>query len=399
MKGQLLNGFCFGLVDVMKITDVRIGESFSGRLSYQWGDAINEIPRDVTLGYCEVLTDEGITGVAPASPNELMKFLIEQVLKPLVLGEDPFETEKLWERMYWQTFNYGRKGIAIGAISILDIAIWDLIGKCVKKPLWKLLGGYRQVVPAYASEINLRLSQSELVKQCSTFVGDGFKAMKIKVGKRDWKEDLRRVGAVRDAIGYDIDLMVDANNAWGVSTAKRMARKLESYEIYWLEEPIMADNISGLAEVAAVTEIPIAVGESEYTKHGFKELIERKAVDIVQADATKVGGITEWRKVAVLAEAFGLPVAPHGFDQVHAPLVAPLPNGLIVEYIQSFTECWPLIDPIRPKDGYMQLTDKPGLGFNIDKKAIKESQEQRHKETKPYYGMKTKRGWMWPPYA
>lgn len=177
------------------------------------------------------------------------------------------------------------------AMSIVDNAVWDIKGKAMKQPLSKLLGGFQDSVNSYGSGINLNLTNDDLVKQMTDFVKDGFKAVKMKIGHRDPKIDLERIRLVRAAIGPDIDLMVDANNAWGLMAAIEIAKRMEEYDIYWLEEPILADEIGSLAKLAKETSIPIAIGENHYGKWEFKAMIEQGAVEVVQCDIGKCGGV------------------------------------------------------------------------------------------------------------
>jgi L-alanine-DL-glutamate epimerase-like enolase superfamily enzyme len=301
--------------------------------------------------------------------------------------------------MWWATFNYGRRGAPIIAMSSIDIALWDIIGKATGKPVWKLLGGHRDRVAAYGSGINTNFTLSELVEQNNGFVNDGFKAVKMKIGRRGSAEIVERVKAVRTAIGSEIALMVDANNGWSIQTAIKMAKKLERFDIFWIEEPIIADDVEGYAKLCATTDIPIATGESHYTKHDFKLLIERKGVDIVQADATKMGGVTEWMKVAAIAEAWGLPMAPHAYPQIHTSLVAAVPNGLIVEFINGFIagkpyQLLPWLNPTIPKNGYVEPLENPGLGLEIDEEAV---MQYRSDNVDPGT-FSTNRGKNWPPF-
>jgi L-alanine-DL-glutamate epimerase-like enolase superfamily enzyme len=387
-------------MDTMRITDIKVSEPYLYPMARELADQINRhTGRGQRQAYLEVFTDEGIIGASPCGADAVTKALVEDVLKRKIVGEDPFNVERIWEKMWWATFNFGRRGAPIIALSSVDIAIWDIIGKALNKPISKLLGGYRDNVPAYGSGINLNYTIDELVEQNRIFIRDGFKAVKMKVGHQNLDEDLERIRIVRDVIGYDIKLMVDANNGWSVQTAIKMAKRMEKYEIYWLEEPILADDLEGYIEVCASVDVPIAAGESHYTRYEFKELIQRKAVDIVQADAAKVGGITEFMKVAALADAFGLPMAPHWHSQLHTPLVAAIPNGLIVECATDViagrpyqTQPWKY--PIIPRDGYVKPLDRPGVGLEIDEAAISEYQVQRVEAGE----FITDRGWRWPPF-
>ena len=354
----------------MRITGVEVTDPVRIADEKPRTDAINYIPAR-SYAAVKVFTDEGIVGISPAGGNPVIRTIIESSLRDIVVGEDPFDIERIWDRMYWQVFNIGRKGAGIIALSELDIAIWDIIAKSIGKPLFKVLGGYRDLVPAYGSGIDLSWSIDDLVKEQISFVDQGFKAVKMKVGRKNPGEDLVRVKAVRDAIGYDVKLMVDANNGWTANQAIRMAKRLERYEISWLEEPVMAEDVQGLAKVASATEIPIAAGESEYTKWGFNQLFEAGAIDIVQADVGKVGGVTEWRKIASMAQAWNLPMAPHAETQVSSHIVASVPNGMIVEVFKPLPEFEYFKGLVEVKEGLIQLPDRPGLGIEIDEEAVK----------------------------
>ncbi len=382
----------------LKITDITMTDPlylppFPGLLHQgdaRWGSTG---PQMRSASFLHVHTDEGITGISPGSPSPSIQSFIFDVYKPLVVGEDPFQVEKIWEKCYWSQFGSVRRGDPMRALSYIDIALWDIIGKACKQPIHRLLGGHRTQVAAYGSGINLPLPIDALMEQNRMFVDMGFRMVKMKIGQRDWREDLRRIKAVRDTIGDDVDLAVDANNMYGVSTAIAMARRMERYEIYWFEEPILLDNVEGIVQLARSTSIPIAGYELENTKYGFKELIARGAIGICQADATICGGITEWRKIAALAECHGLPVAPHAAPQIHVPLAAAIPNGLIVEWIYT-TRVEPYKDPILPQDGVMACKTVPGVGLELRADAFTAF---RTPVAGPVQTMNPR--FQWPPYA
>ena len=364
-------------------------ETVAGR-----GDARSSFSGLRAGAFLRVETDEGITGVCPAPPSPDTDALVSDVFKPLVVGDDPFEVEKIWEKVYWTNYGSVRRGAPMRALSYIDIAIWDIIAKACRQPIHRILGGHRTKVPAYGSGINLPLSIDELVKQNRMFLDMGFKMVKMKIGQKDKSEDLRRIKAVRDTVGNDVDIAVDANNMYGVNTAIYMAKKMERYDIYWFEEPVLLDNVEGIIRLAKSTSIPIAGYELENTKYGFKELIARGAIGICQADATICGGITEWRKIAALAECYGIPMAPHAADQIHVPLSAAIPNGLIVEWIYPGSGQL-LKDPIVPKDGMMECKTVPGIGIEISEEAVK-----KYGVKPAQIGvMKMNPRYQWPPYA
>jgi len=380
----------------LKITDITMTDPLFLDLVPQ-GDARSSISGPRAYTFIRVATDEGTTGICPASPSPEINTFILDVFKPQIIGEDPFQVEKIWENIYWTHFGNCRRGAPMRALSYIDIALWDIIGKACRQPIHRLLGGHRSKVPAYGSGINLPLSINELVKQNRMFLDMGFKMVKMKIGQRNMAEDLRRIKAVRDTVGDDVDIAVDANNMYGVNTAISMARKMERYDIYWFEEPVLLDNIEGIIRLARSTSIPIAGYELENTKYGFKELIARGAIGVCQADATICGGITEWRKIAALAECYGIPMALHGVDQIHVPLTAAIPNGLIVEWMYALgARTAELVkEPIVPKDGMMECKDKPGIGIEISEEAVKKY------STKPTRMGVTRMNprYQWPPYA
>ncbi len=332
-----------------------------------------------TALFVHVHTDEGIDGLGVGISSPSVRAVVEGSLQPILLGEDPFCIERLWERMFWRVRGYGRKGVAFCAISAVDIALWDLKARALGVPLYRLLGPYHERVPIYGSGGWTNLDEHELVAEQLDYVTRlGVRAVKMKVAKdfgRAEREDIQRVAAVRKAIGHEIELLIDANNGYYAKQAIAMARRFEDYDVGWFEEPVLADDIEGLAAVARSTSIPVATGEHEYTKYGFKDLIARGGADIVQPDVGRVGGVTEWMKAAHLAHAFNLPVAPHAFQLVHLHLAMATPNLRIVEYLGTVEEgdrIWYTEFP-QPQDGWWApYPDRPGLGLELDPKAVEQ---------------------------
>ncbi|MFI5420298.1 MAG: mandelate racemase/muconate lactonizing enzyme family protein [Nitrososphaerales archaeon] len=384
----------------MKITDLRVAHTATIKLQSPGMDSMHVV-QSFRTSAIEIVTDEGITGVAPFGfyGFEATKAILETELKPELLGEDPLDHEKIWEKMYWQTIYYGRKGVAVYAMGVIDTAIWDLKGKILNAPCYRLLGGFKKRVPVYRTGFDLGLDQSDLVKFHESSVEKGFSAVKMKLGRRDDEEEINRVKAVRDAIGYKTKLLVDVNQGWSVSQAKRMARKLERFEIFWLEEPTLADNVEGLASIASSTEIPLALGEAEYTKFGFKELLQRNAVGVIIGDVPNVGGVSEWKKIAAMAQAYGVPVSPQNFDLCGASCLASIPNGLYLEFQDvkpvdwSRSEIWQtqlLVQPTpKIEKGEVELGEKPGFGWELrpgafsQKDSMEEKEWVRHSTTPP----------------
>jgi L-alanine-DL-glutamate epimerase-like enolase superfamily enzyme len=324
--------------------------------------------------FVHIKTDEGIEGFGVGIPES--KATIEGPLKNVLVGQDPLCHEKLWEDMFWKVRGYGRKGIAFCAISSLDIALWDLKAKVFGVPLYRLLGPYTDTVPIYGSGGWTSFDEAELVREQTGYVERGIPRVKMKVAidfGKDEAQDIRRLAAVRKAVGDDVEIFVDANNGYYARQAIAMSKRFEQYDVRWFEEPVLADDIQGLATISRATTIPVATGEHEYTKYGFKELITQGGADIVQPDVGRVGGVTEWMKVAHLAHAFNLPVAPHAVQLVHLHLACATPNLRVVEYLGVSEETDKIFftEFPEPKNGmWSPYPDRPGLGLELDPKAV-----------------------------
>jgi L-alanine-DL-glutamate epimerase-like enolase superfamily enzyme len=325
--------------------------------------------------FVHIKTDEGIEGLGVGIPES--RGVIERALKSVLVDQDPLCHEKLWDDMFWRVRGFGRKGVAFCALSSVDIALWDLKAKAFGVPLYRLLGPYAETVPIYGSGGWTHFDEKELVAEQVGYVERGIPRVKMKVAKDFGKaeaEDLRRLAAVRKAVGDDVEIFVDANNGYYAKQAIAMGRRFLDYNVRWFEEPVLADDIQGLAAIAKAIEIPVATGEHEYTKYGFKDLISQGGADIVQPDVGRVGGITEWMKVAHLAHAFNLPVAPHAVQLVHLHLACATPNLRVVEYLgtaEQTDKIW-YTDFPEPKDGmWSPYSDRPGLGLELDPTAVR----------------------------
>jgi len=328
-----------------------------------------------------VHTDEGISGTGHMGSmgyqkgrgSRAMKSVVDTELKEVIVGKDPFYIEKIRREMSAKSYYYGQKGLAAWGISAIDTALWDIVGKATGKPLYQLLGAYQDELPVYGSGIDLSWSLEELIAEVTDFVKQGFKAVKIKVGKPDPREDIKRVKAVREAIGEDIHLMVDANQAWRPAEAIQIGKRLEEYNIYFLEEPVSNNDIPGMAKVAAALDVPVAAGEMEFTKYAFRDLLTAEAVDIIQPDPMRNGGITECMKICTLADTWNLPVTSHFYIELMVHVLAAVPNALYLEYIQVFVESLNevVIHPVEIKNGMMRVPQRPGHGVEFSEEAIK----------------------------
>ena len=325
--------------------------------------------------FVHIKTDDGLEGLGITEPSA--RAVIERSLKPLLIGQDPLCHEKIWDDLFWRVRGFGRKGVAFNAISAVDIALWDLKAKSFGVPLYRLLGPYTDTVPIYGSGGWTNYSEAELVKEQLSYVERGIPRVKMKVAKDFGKseaEDVKRLAAVRKAVGDDVEIYLDANGGYYAKQAIAMAKRFEEYNVGWFEEPVMADDIDGLAAISKATTIPVASGELEFSKYGFKELISRGGADIVQPDVGRVGGVTEWLKVAHMAHAFNLPVAPHAYQVIHLHLACATPNLKVVEYLSQTEEgdrIWYTEFP-EPKDGlWSPYPDRPGLGLELDPTAVR----------------------------
>jgi L-alanine-DL-glutamate epimerase-like enolase superfamily enzyme len=341
----------------------------------------------------EIDTDAGLTGLGEAKVGvgnlgnyAALVTLVHAELAPLLLGRDPRDVTALWEAIYngtrahyvaghGRTFPIvGRRGITVSALSGIDIALWDLLGKSLGQPVWRLLGGrLRERIPAYAS--GGWAPVGGVGKQLRQYVERGHRAVKMRVGLQDRSVDdsAARVREARQALGPEIGLMVDAHGTWSVREAQRFARKVTDCDLAWLEEPVSPDNLTGQAEVRASTDIPIAAGETEQTRFAFRDLIAARAVDVLQPDVAIAGGITETLRICALAATHGLTVAPHLWggavlfaSGLHLAVATPCVTTL--EFSRGEN---PLLndlveEPFELKDGCVLAPDRPGLGITLN---------------------------------
>jgi len=270
----------------------------------------------------------------------------------------------------WADINFlGHKGVTVIALSTIDVACWDIAGKVAGTPLFRLFGACRDRVKTYASGgLWLSLSQDELVEEARGFLAQGFRAMKVRIGRPDIAEDVARVGAVRDAVGPDIALMVDSNQGLTLEHAIALARALEPFGLVWFEEPVPYDDLSGHAAIAAAIDIPLASGETDYTSRGMAAMIEAKAADILMPDLQRMGGYGEFRRAARLAEEAGLPVSPHIFTEHSLAIAGSAANVTYLEHMPWFE---PLFhERIEVVDGMVAIPERPGVGFTFDLGAV-----------------------------
>jgi L-rhamnonate dehydratase len=335
----------------------------------------------------EVFTNDGLVGLGNAAlAPEITKKTIDVYLKPLLLAQDPWDIEFLWQHMYRKTMAFGRKGIGMVAVSALDIALWDILGQAAKQPVYRLLGGRTKPrIPVYASRL-YAAEHNELAAEAQRYKDQGYRAMKLRFGwgpadgAAGMQRNMALVRTVRDVVGDEIDLMADAYMGWTLDYAKRMLPLLEPFHLRWLEEPVIPDDVHGYAELKAMARIPIAGGEHEFTLYGFHDLLEARAVDYIQFDTNRVGGITQARKISALAEAYSVPVIPHGgqmhnYHVVMASLNCPMAEYFPMVDVEVGNELfWYLFEgEPKAKDGFIDLNESvPGLGLRLRAQAVED---------------------------
>jgi D-galactarolactone cycloisomerase len=335
----------------------------------------------------KVHTDEGVTGIgecisrlAPTATRDIV-----ETIKPVLLGRDPRDVEVIWEMLYGIMMNRGHnKGFYIEAISGIDIALWDTMAKYEGVPLYKLLGGlHNNPLKCYASSIFMKEDLESSLEEARGYVEAGYDSLKVKIGENP-EQDIELVWAVRDTVGSDVRVMVDANCGYDVTTALRVGKKLEEADVYWFEEPITPDNLDGYRRLSDKLSVPIAAGETEFTRWGFRDLITKGGIGIVQPNVARTGGVTECKKIAALASAYHIPYAPHtGTSSLvclaaSLQLSAYLPNFLIYEYMRADwdEEGNPLRTQLAQesfeefRNGYLYVPDKPGIGMELNEEVI-----------------------------
>jgi L-alanine-DL-glutamate epimerase-like enolase superfamily enzyme len=341
----------------------------------------NRLVTERHYGLVELEGDDGFKGLGFCyvgnAGGRLFPEAVAGLLAPVLLGQDPYRVEGLWQEMYQQALLQGRAGTVMRAISALDTAMWDRNARAASLPLYKFLGAvHGESVPAYASGGYYVAGKTpkHLAAEMAGYVEAGYTAVKMKVGKGDLKDEEARIAAAREAIGPDVILMLDANNAWSdLPTALRFVRMYEKYDPYYIEEPFGPDDIENHLRLAMATPVNVATGEIEVGRWRFKEWIERGAAIILQTDACVCGGISEFRRIAATAASFSLTVMPHWFHDLHAHLVAATPNARYVEYfpddqVLNFRR---LVDAqLEFRDGRLMLPQRPGLGFGFDAAAL-----------------------------
>jgi L-lyxonate dehydratase len=350
------------------------------------------LPADSMAGFrfhgwliVEIFTDAGHVGIGNAAlAPRVTKQTIDVYLKPLLVGADPWDVEFLWQHMYRRTIAFGRKGIGMTAISAVDIALWDILGKAAGQPVFRLLGGRTKPrIPVYASRLYSQPLDA-LAAETARYAREGYTAMKMRFGwgptdgAAGMRHNVDLVRTVRETAGPGIDIMADAYMGWNLDYARRMIPLLEPFNLRWLEEPVIPDDAGGYAALKAMNRIPIAGGEHAFTVYEFRDLLESRALDYIQFDTNRVGGISQARKIAALAESYSVPLVPHAGQMHNYHLVMASLNSPIAEYfppvdVEVGNELFWYIfkgEP-QPTGGSIDLDEHtPGLGLTIDEQAL-----------------------------
>ena len=321
-----------------------------------------------------ITLNNGLTGIGYSYTGGkggfAIKAMLEHDLIPILIGQDATRVDKIYDMMGWHIHYVGRGGVSSFCISAVDIALWDLKGKIREKSLWEMVGGLSKTCNAYRGGIDLNYSLDELLDSVRSYMDDGFKAVKIKIGKEDFHEDLERVREVRNLIGADTVFMVDANYSLSIEQAIHASRKFEDYNIFWFEEPIIPDDYQGMAKIASESTIPIAAGENYHTIYEFSYCFEQAKIGYIQPDASNCGGITGWLRVAEMAKGYNIPVCSHGMQELHVNLLAGINSSGWLE-VHSFPIDEYTIRPLELESDKAVANDVIGTGVIFDENKLK----------------------------
>ena len=364
-----------GVINFMPIVEIH-ADQYRVPLEAVLTDSTHGEMSDFGLIVVHLVDESGRVGLGYTyTPNAIgasaVWKIIESDLAPLLQHVDPDAIDAIWEKMWWHLHFVGRGGMASFAMAAVDIALWDLRGHRESLALWRLLGGRDPKVPAYAGGIDLYLPTESLLSQAKDFLGQGFRAIKMKVGRQQILEDVKRVQAMRNLLGPNFPLMADANMGWSIDQAIKAVDALSQFDLYWLEEPLIPEDLEGHERLGRESSIPIATGENLHSVHEFEHLINYGHVDFPEPDAATLGGITPWMRVAELAQSKGLPVTSHGIHDVHVHLLAGISNASYLEVhgfgLERFIE-----RRIELKEGKAIAPDTPGHGVKLDLVKLKE---------------------------
>jgi L-alanine-DL-glutamate epimerase-like enolase superfamily enzyme len=350
----------------MTIKDVRVTI-----LRMPWADPAwikgHALGPDRNILIVDVETAGGITGMGylfhfRPGLRSIATFF-DEVIIPRVKGKDATAVEAIWKDLWDFTMTYGRGGVACMAMSALDIALWDAVGKRANMPLHRLWGHYRSKIPIYGSGCFRGAGGDGMIEKALTYVKQGYKAIKMQVAHvHTLHQDLENVRRMREAVGPDIDIMIDVNMGWSADVAIQMGRKFEQYNIYWLEEPVPADDFAGYQRIADKLDMRVVGGETHFTRYDLRPFFINPCLPILQPDPMR-GGMTDLRKIATLADTWGVTIAPHLFPELNVHLLASIPNGIWAENMGLLDDLW--VDPLDIKDGFITAPERPGHGLRF----------------------------------
>ena len=359
--------------------DMTIREVRTSLLRLPWPDdpwlAHHPLGATRDLVVVEVETQSGITGMGYLHLLNLpllrtIGACLEEAMAPRVVGRNATAVEAIWHDLWRATITAGRGGIAMMAISALDIALWDAVGKRAELPLHRLWGHYRSSIPAYGSGCFRGAGGDGMIAKARRYVGQGYKAIKMQVAHvGDLRTDLDNVRRMREAVGPDVEIMIDVNMGWSADTAILMGRKFEEYDVYWLEEPVLPDDYAGYLRIAEALDLRVVGGETHWGRADLKPFLENPRLPILQPDPMR-GGLTELRKLAAVADTWGMTIAPHLFPELNVQLLASIPNGLWIEQMGLLDDLW--VDPVPVVDGMITAPERPGHGLSFKPEVLRD---------------------------
>ncbi|MBR0647611.1 mandelate racemase/muconate lactonizing enzyme family protein [Plastoroseomonas hellenica] len=361
------------------MADLTIRELRTTLLQLPWADdpwlAGHALGATRDLVVVEVVTASGLTGMGYLHLLNLplqrtIGACIQEALAPRVIGRDATAVEAIWQDLWRATLTAGRGGVAMMAQSAIDIALWDVVGKAAGLPLHRLWGHYRSQIPTYGSGCFRGSRGDGMIAKAKHFVGQGYKAIKMQVAHvGDLRTDLDNVRRMREAVGPDIEIMIDVNMGWSADVAIQMGRKFEAYDVYWLEEPVLPDDYAGYLRCAEALDMRVVGGETHFGRADLKPFLENPRLPILQPDPMR-GGLTELRKIATVAETWGMTIAPHLFPELNVHLLASIPNGIWAEQMGLLDDLW----VSRPKieNGMITAPETPGHGLAFKPEVLKD---------------------------
>ena len=329
-------------------------------------------PRELVV--VEIETASGIVGMGYLMPLNGGIATIDTCLKELIIpqlvGQDASNVERIWQALWKSTYSIGRMGVALFALSAVDVALWDILGKRAGVPLHRLWGSFRNEIPAYGSGCWRGLGGDGMVEKARRYVRQGFRAVKMQAGHlHDMETDAVHVRQMREALGTGIDIMIDVNMAWTADQAISFGKKVESGDVYWLEEPVAAEDFAGYFRIADALNIRIVGGESHFTRYDLRPFFENPKIPVLQPDVMR-GGLTELRKIAALADTWGMTLSPHLFHELMVHVMASIPNGLMLEYVDFLDDLW--VEPVLPEGGLIRVPERPGHGLAFKEEVLKD---------------------------